>query len=314
MTDPTGKKTLFDHSTAWKRMLMRYVGVNVWSGLGAIDEADHQPIPDVSFSYEGGKAAVLLIHGLTGTPTEMKFVGKGLANAGFSVYGMQMAGHCGSEEDLLRTNWQDWYASVQAAYEQVAAKHEVVFAAGLSMGAVMSMHLAAQNPGKLRGIGLISTTLRYDGWSIPKLSFLLPLICKTPLIRHYRFVENFPYGIKDDRLRHRVVTNMLSGDSTESGTLGMPGPSLAQLMRLVEVVMAEMPRVTTPAVILHASEDDVASRWNADYCEAHLGGPTKKVLYDQSYHLLTVDKERNAVVAELAKHFAGLCDPADLNA
>ena len=44
----------------------------------------------------------------TGTPAEMRFVGKGLNRAGFTVYGMQLAGHCGSEADLLRTGWRDW--------------------------------------------------------------------------------------------------------------------------------------------------------------------------------------------------------------
>ena len=44
---------------------------------------------DNSFFFEGGSHGVLLIHGLTGTPTEMKFVGKGLARQGF--YGLRDA-------------------------------------------------------------------------------------------------------------------------------------------------------------------------------------------------------------------------------
>ena len=53
----------------------------------------------------GGRSGVLLIHGLTGTPAEMRFVATGLHQQGFTVYGMQLAGHCGSVEDLLRTGW-----------------------------------------------------------------------------------------------------------------------------------------------------------------------------------------------------------------
>ena len=141
-----------------------------------------------------------------------------------------MAGHCGTEEDLVRTGWPDWYASVEAAYLEIAKKHDVVFAAGLSMGAVMAMHLAAQHPGKLRAIGLLSTTLHYDGWSIPKFRFLMPLVPAHAAGLHYRFVENFPYGIKDDRLRQRVVANMQSGNSAEAGNLGMTGASLRRAL------------------------------------------------------------------------------------
>lgn len=312
MTKQTSPKSLFNNVGFWQRLKHRYIGAMAWSGPGAVAEEAHQDIPDASFSYPGGRAAVLLIHGLTGTPTEMRFIGKGLAAAGFTVYGMQMAGHCGTEEDLLRTNWHDWYGSVEAAYEKLAQKHDVIFAAGLSMGAVLSMHLAAQKPGKLRGIGLLSTTLKYDGWSIPKFSFLLRWFVHTPLGRHYRFVENFPYGIKDERLRNRVVANMVAGNSAEAGNLGMTGTSLSELLKVVKTVKAEMPSITTPALILHAAEDDVASSRNADYVESHIGGPKKKVLFPESYHMLTVDQERGEVVRQMAEYFGSLCAPEDL--
>ncbi|HVI52379.1 MAG TPA: alpha/beta fold hydrolase [Candidatus Sulfotelmatobacter sp.] len=312
MTRVSEQKSLFARDTWWQRLMLVCFGAMPWSGPGQVEVVSGE-IADASFHYPGGKAAVILIHGLTGTPTEMRFVGKGLASAGFSVYGLQMAGHCGTEDDLLRTGWKDWYASVEAAYDDVAKAHDVVFVAGLSMGAVMSMHLVARRPGKLRGMGLLSTTLTYDGWAIPKFRFLMPLFLHTPLGLHYRFVENFPYGIKDDRLRQRVVANMHAGNSVEAGNLGMTGASLRELWSLVDVVKAEMPAITTPAIILHAAEDDVASRKNADYCEAHLGGPKKKVLFHESYHIITVDRERNEVVRQLADYFKALCSPDDLS-
>ncbi len=313
MSNAHSPKSLFERKTWWQRFKLSTFGAMPWSGPGSVRDTDlSQSIADARFHMPGGKAAVLLIHGLTGTPTEMRFIGKGLANAGFTVYGMQLAGHCGTEADLVKTSWPDWYASVEAAYEEVAARHEVVFAAGLSMGSLMSMHLAAQKPGRLKAIGLMSTTLKYDGWSIPRLSFLLPLFLHTPLGRKYRFVENFPYGIKDERLRHRVVTNMLDGNSAEAGNLGMTGLSLRQLLTFVEVVKAEMPAIRTPAIILHAAEDDVASVRNADYIEEHLGGPRKKVLFHDSYHMLTVDQERGKVVKELVEYFRQYCAPGDL--
>ena len=61
-------------------------------------------IKNVSFHLPGGRNGVLLIHGLTGTPTEMRFVAKGLNRNGFTVHGMQLAGHCGDEADLLARN------------------------------------------------------------------------------------------------------------------------------------------------------------------------------------------------------------------
>jgi carboxylesterase len=131
---------------------------------------------------------------------------------------------------------------------------------------------------------------------------------------HYRFVENFPYGIKDDRLRQRVVTNMTAGNSAEAGNLGMTGHSLRQLLSLVALVKGEMPGIETPALIAHASNDDVASKWNALYIERHIGGPRELLLLDDSYHMITVDKQRHEVTRALAAFFADKIGMEALNA
>jgi carboxylesterase len=311
----THHKSLFDRSTAWSRFKLQYFGAKPWSGPGVVrPDETRKGLPDASFYYTGGSAAVLLVHGLTGTPTEMRLLGKGLANAGFTVYGAQLAGHCGTEEDLLRTDWPDWYASVEAAYARLRERHQIVLVAGLSMGAILAMHLAARHPGEIRGLGLLSTTLKYDGWAIPRLSFLLPLFLHTPLGLHYRFVENYPYGIKDDRLRQRVVTNMTAGNSAEAGNLGMTGNSLRQLLALVALVKREMPLIRTPALIIHSANDDVASKKNALYLERHLGGPKRLILLEDSYHMITVDKQRNDVIRAVVDYFTSMIEPETLAA
>ena len=68
------------------------------------------------------RTGVLLIHGLTGTPAEMRYVGKALARRGYTVSGMQLAGHCRAESDLLATGWRDWYGSVESAYQRLAER------------------------------------------------------------------------------------------------------------------------------------------------------------------------------------------------
>ena len=56
---------------------------------------------DLSYFLPGNKNGVLLIHGLTGTPNEMRILANGLHKAGFTVYAIQLAGHCGTEADLV---------------------------------------------------------------------------------------------------------------------------------------------------------------------------------------------------------------------
>ena len=245
-----------------------------------------------------------MIHGLTGTPTELRRVAQGLAKDGTcTVYVPTLAGHCGDNSDLQATGWQDWYEGVRKTFAGIRQRHQQVFVGGLSMGAVMSMYVASEHPGQVAGLLMYSTTLRYDGWSINKLAFLTPLLMAIPGGVHLcSFEEKPPYGIKNERLRAIVERQMKAGESSNAGLLTMEGVTVRELHRMNAVVKKRMPSITTPALVLHSIEDDITSRWNADYVERHLGGQVTKVLLDNCYHMITVDLQYRRVI-ELSAAF-----------
>jgi len=263
-------------------------------------------IKQADFLLRGGRAGVLLIHGLTGTPAEMRFVGKGLNRAGFTVYGMQLAGHCGSEADLLKTGWRDWTRSVVEGADRLRREVDHLFVAGLSMGSVLALNLAIERPQWVDGLGLYGSTFFYDGWTIPRvarLSFMLPLVCGMGLFKQRRFMESFPYGIKDERVRMRIAGAMLDGQSEAAGLPGNPWPSLAEFHKLVWHVRPRLQDVRAPALIMHAADDDIASVRNARLVERRITGPSETVLLNDSYHMITVDGERDKVIARSADFF-----------
>ncbi len=263
-------------------------------------------IQQTDFMFEGGRDGVLLIHGLTGTPMEMRLLGKGLNNAGYTVHGMQLAGHCGDAEDLLATGWHDWYASVEKAADAMLEKVDRLFVGGLSMGALLSLKLAADRPQQIAGVGVYGATFRYDGWSIPRLarlSFMLPLLKKVGIGRNRSFMEQPPYGIRDERLRAQISSAMLGGDSAAAGLPGNPWYSLAEMYGLAATVRRQLPQVVAPCLIAHASEDDVASLSNAELVRDNVSGPTELLLLHDSYHMITVDKERRTLIERSAAFF-----------
>lgn len=265
---------------------------------------------DNSFTFEGGPVAVLLIHGLTGTPSEVKAVGKAIARRGYTVHGVQLAGHCGSEADLLSTGWRDWMRSVEDAFEMLRRRHQTVFVGGLSMGALLSLKLAADRPRDVAGLLLFSTTLFYDGWAIPWTRVLVKPALALGFARWVRFVEAPPYGIKDDRLRERIARSMFAGDSAGAGNASTPGRSLRELHRLIAVVKSALPAIRTPALVVHARDDDMTSLRNAGYVAARIGGEVEKVVLDDSYHMVTLDKDRERLI-EASVGFIGRrsCQP-----
>jgi len=259
---------------------------------------------DASFFYPGSNGAgVVLIHGLTGTPTEMRYIGRGLNQRGYSVYAPTLAGHCGTEKQLLQTGWRDWMASTEQACQWLGGKVDRLYVAGLSMGALLSLQIAARKPQQISGIALYSTTLWYDGWSLPRGAALLPLILRLPFGKRYRYVEAHPYGIKDERIRKFIMAKMEAGDSAEAGLRGTPGQSLAELLRLISGTKRRLPTVQAPTLIVHAANDDVTSVRNADYVAKHLRAPVQRVLLEDSYHMITIDGERERVAAVTAEFF-----------
>ncbi|MCV9936733.1 alpha/beta fold hydrolase [Boseaceae bacterium BT-24-1] len=251
---------------------------------------------DFSVRLAGDRTGFLLIHGLGGTPTELRFVARALHRAGHTVYCPQLAGHCAGEAEILATGWRDWAQSVYAELERMREICDTVIVGGLSMGAVLAMHVAAQRPKEVDGLALYAPTFWYDGWSIPRYAFLLRWFINTPFGRRYRFVEREPYGLKDTRTRALVVSSLASGDSSEAGLLGTPSGSLKEMWDLIAVTRRELPQVKCPALLVHPRDDDIADLKNAFEIQRKLGGLVDAVILDDSYHLVTIDQQHEIVI------------------
>ncbi len=179
---------------------------------------DRQQVTDRSYLAEGGRMGFLLIHGLGGTPVELRFVAQALARAGHTVLCPQLAGHCASPEDLRRSTWRQWAGSVAAAHDQLRARCDIVVAGGLSMGGILAAHLALERPGQLDGLIFYAPTLRLDGWSMPWYSRPLSWLRPTRFNVRLALTERAPYGLKDERVRALVVQHMQSGDASQAGS------------------------------------------------------------------------------------------------
>ncbi len=251
---------------------------------------------------KGGEHAVLLVHGLTGSPYEMKYLARQLNRGGFTVHGPCLAGHGTTLADLKRTRWQDWYATVQDSFLALKKDHATVSVAGLCMGALLALKLSAEMENQVSALSLISTTLFYDGWALPWYKFLLPLAYFTPACHFYAFREQEPYGIKNKALRTRIVEGMREGSIAHES---VPGVCMRELYRLMNVTRnIILPRVTAPALILHSLEDDLASVENALFVRDNIGsGDVRTVLFADSYHMIPIDNEREKAAGAIARFF-----------
>ena len=264
------------------------------------------PVRDLAFGLKGttGKA-VLLVHGMTGAPGEMKVLAKRLHKRGLSVAAPLLAGHGRDEAHLLATTWRDWLGTVREAYARLKAEHDAVYVAGICVGGALGLALAAEEP-SVAGAAVYSMTYRYDGWNMKRwYSAVAPFaepLAGLPLIRRISFPEPYPFGLKDERLRESVAAAM---GSVIPGALDhFPLGAMAEMHRLGRHIDRVGSRIRQPTLILHARDDDMADPRNAFRLKRALGGPVELKLLDNCYHMIHVDLQRE-LVGDLTADFFG---------
>lgn len=248
----------------------------------------------------GGKNAILLLHGLYGNPLEMQYIGRKLHRAGYTVEIPYIHG-CGVADTSLRhtTPWEKWRKQVEAHFAKMRREYSQVSVAGLCIGADLALALALDHSAEIHALCLYSTTLYYDGWNVTRWRHLRALAYYSPLRYMLSYHERHPYGLKDERIRQWVATQMKKGVETAAGAAKSPFTGVYQAERMMRYLRRNLGRVTVPTLILHAQEDDFASPKSADLVESRVSSSTvRKVILHDSYHIITLDNDKDRVAQE----------------
>lgn len=107
----------------------------------------------------GSRQAVVLIHGILGTPRHFDFLIP-LIPADHSIYNICLDGHGGHVSDFSRTSMRKWQAQVSSVLDQVFTQNDRVILVAHSMGTLFSIHEAIARPEKIRHLFLLQIPLR----------------------------------------------------------------------------------------------------------------------------------------------------------
>jgi carboxylesterase len=226
---------------------------------------------------------------------ELRYVANRLEKEGHTVHCPLLAGHSDGEI-LSASRWQDWYASVERAHEKLRAVCERVIVGGVSAGGILSLILAARCPDEVSGLLLYAPTLRHDGWAIPWPFALFKLVTQRWFAHFFHFSDLDPYGIKDERVRKLVEAAIQNGANGAQPMIGYPGTTLLEFRWLAREALRLMGKVRAPTLIIHPRHDDFSSVSGALLIQQRLGSRVETLVLDDSYHLVTIDRQRDLVV------------------
>lgn len=235
---------------------------------------------------------VLCIHGFTGTPFEVRHLGRRLSEGGFTVSGPVLPGHTTSIDELDRTTWREWYGQVERSFDELRSRCARVAVVGQSLGGLLALYLAAQRGPELASVTALATPL----WLFPMARAAVwatrpggPVTARVA-----RTVQKLPkLGGSDVRDREMQRQNPCYR--------AVPVRALHQLVAFMGEVDRHLHQVRVPTLVMHGRNDHTAPFACSQRIASGVGATTvKHRALERSYHLIAVDVERDLVAEEVA--------------
>jgi len=230
-----------------------------------------------AFVHHGGPTGVLLCHGFTGSPQSLRPWAEYLAAAGLSVSLPRLPGHGTTWQEMARTRWEDWFAEVDRAFDELQARSDEIFLMGLSMGGCLALRLAELHGPAVRGLVLVNPSVAADN----KLLFAI-----IPVLKHVvPSVKGIASDIKDP-------------DAAEAGYNRTPVKAAATLPGLWKTTQQHLGDLTQPVLAFHSTTDHVVGPKSLELLTHALPASQLEVReLGNSYHVATLDHDAPAIFA-----------------
>lgn len=245
--------------------------------------------------------AVLLLHGLCGTPMELGSIPKTLKQNGYAVSSLEIPGYSASLAiPAISPNWEEWCDAVDAEIARLKEIHETVSICGLSMGATLALAASERRSGILAIIAL-SPVLRYDGWAIRWYSPLM----KIPFLlgfRNWSYKECEPFGLRNIEMRRRVAKALEKDGVAEVGAAAIPARQLNAAKQMMAATRKSLDQIQSDILVIHAIDDETAAPRNAEQILREVSSEVRKAIWlGDCYHIITFDNEREIVTNETVR-------------
>jgi carboxylesterase len=244
---------------------------------------------------------VVLLHGLLSTTREFGLISLPLQSRGVELIVPEIKGY--TEANRRRFNrWENWVdAACDAIREQVGVDRPFVLG-GLCTGSMLAAAVAARGEFNVRSLVMMAPSFGYDGWGRGRWWGWRKLGYVLGFDRWIHVPETAPYGIKNEKIRRWVERDMESRASSSAGPSTLPLWAINQSEQLMRFVKKRLPSLQVSTTVMSSTEDEICSIGVVrDAFNTLPGDANRLVVLEDSYHMITMDNERQRVTAELLK-------------
>jgi len=241
--------------------------------------------------HKGNAVGCITLHGIGGTPANIRVVADALIGRGYTVLSPMIPGHGETVRAQNASTGRQWPEGVRAAYRRLKEDEgcEQIYALGLSLGGVLCGLLAEET--HLDGLALICTPIKMKRYLriARALSPVLPVVGYPESRGGKPAWGDNPYG------------QMYGGLSTKK---------LVDLSRLARKLKRNLSKIDCPTLIVSAAQDDkVDPKSIAIFCSGLVNVPGVDLAeFDHSPHGCTYGPEKELVAQRCADFVAGLVD------
>jgi carboxylesterase len=241
------------------------------------------------YAATGDGRGALVLHGFTGNPQSMRGLALALADAGLTVEMPLLPGHGTEMADMLPTRWEDWSAAAEAAYADLAARSDAVAVVGLSMGGTLSAWLAQRHP-EVAGLALVN-----------------PLLM-SPDESTVSFVQSMVDG--GDEVAPGIGSDIAMDGVVEYAYEGLPLRASLSLFAAAAEVEAALGSITCPVLVFTSRQDHVVDPKSSELLVARAKGPVEQVVLERSYHVATLDYDKDEIEARTVEFVTSVLAPS----